>query len=364
MRQSHLLALTRSLCAAAVALACSACGSGGDEDRYSSLDPDTEAPLSDGSCQLPDGPRTFDELKGPPGKLTGNCVPSWTQEQLSSGFAAIRDKRLLTVPEQPELLRRLPWLAADNGCEERAEAAIYFLQQWGYPTPYFARVKAKPRKSLHLKTANEPSGHVTWSGHVAPVVRVGEQLMVMDPAINPERPLPVAEWLSQFSVADEIDVALCRDHALGGGCFDASPVDPPPPDTQVDQAMYTRLVTEWQVQELLGRDPYRSLGDCPPWVTCAEPEPTPDPDLPPTIRRFASDQFSSDVIFPLYVIGDNFVEGSTTVRITGNGIDELAPIDACNIRRILITSPYPPGVYQVTASTGELASQAVTLTIQ
>ncbi|XXT73658.1 protein-glutamine glutaminase family protein [Sorangium sp. So ce693] len=132
---------------------------------------------------------------------------------MSSGFAAIRDSRLLTVPEQAEFLRRIPWLAADNGCEERAEAAVYFFHQWDYPTPYFARVRAKPRKRLVFQTTNEPSGTVTWSHHVAPVVRVGGQLMILDVAIDPSRPLPIAEWLSRFSVADDIDVALCRDHA-------------------------------------------------------------------------------------------------------------------------------------------------------
>lgn len=389
MRQSY-FTLARVLCAAGAALAASACG--GQEGAYSNPAPDIErsdtgALLEDavdsppsgagspgdegspggsasGTCQLPDGPRSFDELKGPPGSLAADCVPTWTEEQLSSGFAAIRDSRLLTVPEQPEFLRRIPWLAADNGCEERAEAAVYFFHQWDYPTPYFARVKAKPRKRLVLQTANEPSGTVTWSGHVAPVVWVGGQLMILDAAIDPSRPLPIAEWLSRFSVADDIDVALCRDHALGEGCFDAVPVEPPPPDLNHGGSMYTRLLTEWRVQEILGRDPYRVLGDCPLWGTCAEPEPTPDPDLPPTIRRFASDQFDSPVWYPIYVIGDNFVEGWTTVRITGNGIDELAPIDACNIRRILINQEYPPGDYQVTVSNGELASQPMVLRIQ
>ncbi|MDC0677741.1 protein-glutamine glutaminase family protein [Sorangium atrum] len=88
------------------------------------------------------------------------------------------------MPEQAEFLRRIPWLAADNGCEERAEAAVYFFHQWDYPTPYFARVRAKPRKRLVFQTTNEPSRTVTWSHHVAPVVRVGGQLMILDVAID------------------------------------------------------------------------------------------------------------------------------------------------------------------------------------
>ncbi|WP_437275210.1 protein-glutamine glutaminase family protein [Sorangium sp. So ce375] len=61
---------------------------------------------------------------------------------------------------------------------------------------------------LVFQTTNEPSGTATWSHHVAPVVRVGGQLMILDVAIDPSRPLPIAEWPSRFSVADDIDVAI------------------------------------------------------------------------------------------------------------------------------------------------------------
>ncbi|XYH99436.1 protein-glutamine glutaminase family protein [Sorangium sp. So ce1128] len=363
MRRSY-LALTKMACAAAVALASAACGS--DEGRYA--DPDLDIDSSDvaasGSCQLPDGPRTVDQVKGPPENLSGDCVPSWTEEQLNAGFLAIRDRRGLTLPEQPGFDRRIPWLAADNGCEERAETALYFLKEWGYPTPYYARVLAKPRKALILNTINEPGGQVRWSHHVAPVVRVGGQLMILDPAVEPTRPLRIEEWIPRFSAAGEADAALCRDHAKESGCFDAAPVEPPPPDMEYDYGITMRMRAEWGVQELLGRDPYRVLGDCPPWVTTCAPEPTPDPSLPPTIRHFRSDRLDAPLSIPIYVIGDNFVEGVTTVRITGNGINELAPIDDITMRSILLGAAYDPGDYQVTVYNGALASQTVSITVQ
>ncbi|WP_437647497.1 protein-glutamine glutaminase family protein [Sorangium sp. So ce362] len=355
-------------CVAAMVMASSACG--GDEGRDSEpeldLDrSDVEAPLQgsagSGSCPLLDGPHAYNELKGALEDLPVDCVPSWTEAQLSDGFAAIRDTRVqaLALPEQPDFPRRIPWLDPENGCEERAPAATYLLHQWDYPTPWFARVTG----DLTLQTENEPDGEVSWSGHVAPVVRVGGQLMVLDPAIEPAGPLPIAAWLSRF-VAGEADMAVCRDHALGDGCFDAVPAVPSLPSVTPGQGMRVRLISEWRVQELLGRDPYRSLGDCPPWVTSCPPEPAPDPNLPPTIQRFASDRTDFPVWYPIYVIGDNFVEGLTTVRITGPEFDVLAPISKINKRRILIEESYPSGVYQVTVSNGAHASPPLSLTIE
>lgn len=47
-------------------------------------------------------------------------------------------------------------------------------------------------------------------GRLAPVVRVDGQLMILDPAVEPEGPLPIVEWLSRF-VASEVDMAVCHD---------------------------------------------------------------------------------------------------------------------------------------------------------
>jgi len=128
--------------------------------------------------------------------------------------------------------------------------------------------------------------------------------------------------------------------------------------------MYMRLIAEWRVQELLGRDPARVLGDCPPWLPCATPEPTPDPSRAPQIRRFASDEFTDEVFAPIYVIGDNFVPGLTTVHVTGNGVDEAAPIGAINRLRVVLSTAYPMGTYRVTAANGDKVSNEATLIVQ
>jgi len=108
-------------------------------------------------------------------------------------------------------------------------AAAFFLTRWGYTTPYFARVVPKPgAPHLGLATNNDPTGKVSWSGHVAPVVRVADQLLIMDPALDHDRPLSLSARMAWFSQASRVDLALCRDFQTGDGCFAAAPVGPQP----------------------------------------------------------------------------------------------------------------------------------------
>ena len=322
---------------------------------------------SHGACSLPDGARSFAEQATDPDHIDGACVPEYSSADLGEAFTTIRDRRPLEDIDQPDFPRRIPWLQVDNGCEERAPAAVFFLDQAGFTAPYYARVKSKKGQSLGLATDNDPAGKVQWSHHVAPVVRVGSELMVLDPAINAAAPLPIADWIRRFNRGQQVDVALCRDIEVGDGCFAAAPVAPhaPPIPAGRDDVMHMRLQVEWRVQEILGRDPTRVLGNCPPWLSCAVPEPVADPTQAPRIRRFASDQFVTEVFAPIiYIIGDNFVPDVTTVRIQGNGIDELAPIDQINRLRILMVQDYPSGSYRVTAANGIHVSDVATLKIE
>ena len=321
-------------------------------------------------CALPSGARSFDQQKTDPSLVDGSCVPEYTSADLEAAFLAIRDRRPLATGDQPGFARRIPWLFVQSGCEERAMAAAYFLTQWGYQTPYFARVVPKPRApQLGLATDNDPTGAVRWSSHVAPVVRIADQLMILDPALDHDRPLRLADWLARFSQPGQIAMALCRDAQKGDACFTAAPT---PPEAQPAIAMpyttlYDRLDVEWRLQKVLGRDPDRLLGDCPPWRACATPEPAADPDRAPHIRELLPDEFSS-VIYPetplLYISGDNFVPGVTSVHIVGPGGDELAPIADIKRLRILINEGHPAGTYQVTAANGAHVGNTATLVIQ
>jgi len=310
--------------------------------------PSEQTPVAQTACPLPAGELSFAQLKGPESQLPVACAPVWTRQQLASGFAAIRDARWLTWPEMPGFERRIPWLSVQTGCEERAPMALYYLAQQGFPTPYYVRA----RGDLGLRTDNDPAGKVSWSAHVAPVVRLDGQLLVLDPALDPRRPLPVSEWLDLFSKPTSRDVALCRDHASEQGCFDATPA----PLEEPGWPIHLRLGEEWRVQELLGRDPYRSLGECPPWTTCLTPEPTADASRAPVIKRFASDQNTDDVGYPLYIVGDNFSCDVISVKLTREGVHTYPRIGDCKLRRILLDGELEVGTYQVTVSNGRWES--------
>lgn len=308
-------------------------------------------------CVLHDGPRSFADSAGEELRDAA-CVPRWTAQQLRQGFAAIRDERWLFAEARPDFARRIPWLSALTGCEQRAVTANYQLTRAGLPTPWFMRAWAKRGKTFLVQTANEPDGDVNWSGHVAPVVRVDGELFVLDPALDPRAPLPVQAWLRLFSTVEIRDVALCRDHENGTECLDAAPA----PQRDPRQLIADVLDFEWNAQELLGHDPTRSLGACPPWTTCSTPEPAPDPKRPPVITRFATDQFTSDITGVLYIVGDNFIPGVTQVRIRADGVDSFPVIAQINARRIHIDQYFEAGTYEVTLSNGALTSESRSFT--
>jgi hypothetical protein len=158
-------------------------------------------------------------------------------------------------------------------------AANCFLHQWGYPGLPHTLLCPREGQASQVPLAQYRKRTV-WASHVVSargaVVRVGSSLLILDPAISPSAPLGIREWMMRFSTDDDIDVALSRDRSLGDGCFEGTPVEPPAPEKDAPSgSLYIRMVAEWNVQELLGRDPQLSLSKCPPWLPCAEPEPTP-----------------------------------------------------------------------------------------
>ena len=309
------------------------------------------------TCVLPNGRRTFDQSKSAEARAeVQGCVPDFTSAQLSTAFAAIRDSRSLTSAEQPGFLRRISWLLPDNGCEPRANQAAYWLEQAGYPRPYFARATG----NLGLDTPNDVSGKVRWPGHVAPLVRVDDQLIVLDPAVDPTGPLPLSEWLSRITLpGSSSEFALCQEYNLSADCFAATPapLTPLPLDNL--------LRAEWLSEKMLGRDPSQTLGECPPWAGCATTDPAADENLPPTLEQVARSVWDPELWagLPIYVVGNNFIPGVTTVHITGSGIDRFATLQGTLLRRTIIIDEYPAGAYEITAYKGERASLPLKISV-
>lgn len=195
----------------------------------------------------------------------GATLPAATQwaslAEMQKQFANVRDVRWLTTNDRPGFLRRSSWLYPDDGCFARAGLAIMNLHKWKQAMPSKVFVFG----DLEVRTKNSPSGSVSWWYHVAPLVEVAGQKYVLDPAIEPQKPLKLEEWLATMSNRpDDLQVAVCH-----SGTY--SPMDPCNHDSdglelsaQNDQISY--LLSEWSRLEDLNRDPVKELGEMPPWA--------------------------------------------------------------------------------------------------
>lgn len=171
-----------------------------------------------------------------------------SMEVLQKRFEAMRDAKFLVWRQRPEVLRRASWLYPDDGCFARAALANRNLFRWFHPVPN----KVFAFGNLRVKTSNSPRGAVGWWYHVAPIVEVKKVKYVLDPAIEPSRPLILKEWLSRMGVPEKIKVAIC-----GSGTY--SPGDNCEKETEglelrAERAQQYYLTKEWQRLVRLGRE--------------------------------------------------------------------------------------------------------------
>lgn len=205
---------------------------------------------------------TAQDLARPYNQIRLPNVTEWANEaELVQRFKDVRDRRWLTTDDHPGFLRRSSWLYPDDGCFARAGLMIFNLVRNQVTAPHKIFVFG----NLQVATANSLDGEVTWWYHVAPIVQVGVQKYVLDPAIEPRRPLAIDDWLSRMSqVPGELEVAICNSGAYG-------PMDPCSQHTDgveraahIDQPLYLRM--EWGRLNSLNRKPELELGDNPPWL--------------------------------------------------------------------------------------------------
>jgi hypothetical protein len=187
-------------------------------------------------------------------------VTEWySYKNVLENFRRLRDHRFLIWSRRPQSLRRSSWLYPDDGCYARAALAHYNIYQWDLAVPK----KVFAFGNLTVKTKNSPRGAVSWWYHVAPIVEVGSIKYVLDPAIEPGRPLKLAEWLGRMGVASRIKVAICNSGTYGPRSYCGRNTDGVEKTAFRHQQKYLGL--EWQRLRNLGRNPLQELGDDPPW---------------------------------------------------------------------------------------------------
>lgn len=194
-------------------------------------------------------------------QLDTNQIVKWpSKEYMQKSFEAVRDERYLYTNDLPEFARRISWLYPDDGCFARAAMAASKLIEWKIPPVNKIFIFG----NLRVQTENSPHGQVTWWYHVAPLVSVDGEAFVLDPAISPNEPLPLKSWVeTQTSDVMSVKLSVCKTDAYVPGDSCQSPSARDSQDAPGDQNEY--LGMEWSRTVDLERDPYKVLGDEPPW---------------------------------------------------------------------------------------------------
>jgi hypothetical protein len=181
-------------------------------------------------------------------------------KDLTTQFDFFRDDRYL-VSTEPNFLRRIAWMFPDDGCFLRAELARLLLAD----RKFTAAKKIFAFGKLEAETKNSPTGSVQWWYHVALTYRVGDNIFVLDPSLNPSKPMTLLEWDAAIGGAiTPVKYAVCS-----GGTFDpdddcVNPKGLDKEDVVSDEGEY--LTDEWARILELHRDPTRELGNFPPWL--------------------------------------------------------------------------------------------------
>lgn len=221
---------------------------------------------------LPGGPCVADNLKSYK-DLNFSGLPTFTDYDLWNQFLATRDLRYLidADPNHPTPTpRRISWMYPDNGCFARAEQVDVLIENAQKPRPY----KLFAMGDLRVFTDNHPSGRVEWGWHVVPVVKnTAGEVIVLDAALSPCRPLPWKEWLALM--VNNIDTGFTNPAGGEGVALGdswsyipwslASGEPSHSAESKADEEnRFMRLEYDRQKDDL-NRDPNVVLGASPPW---------------------------------------------------------------------------------------------------
>lgn len=195
---------------------------------------------------------------------------------IQSNFEKIRDIRYFNDQRVTGFMRRISWLFPDDGCYTRASAVIKDLfgpihnaaSQYQRPSKIFAF------GNLCVNTDNHPEGYVSWWYHTAPVVKDAATgvVYVLDPAVEPRKPLPVEQWMAAISANS--GACSMRKNSVSkfnicngyGATPDSKCMSNYSEEEYQDVAQLRFQRQERSRQEMLGRDVDKVLGDTPPWA--------------------------------------------------------------------------------------------------
>lgn len=193
-------------------------------------------------------------------ELNDLSLTEWASyEVMLERFEEIRDERFIN-PED-EFPRRISWMYPDDGCYVRAGMFIKRAREKGYEAPERVYVFG----DLLVETENTFLGTVTWWYHTAAVVKVEDQVYVLDPSVEPNYPLTIENWiLKQAESLSSVELSYCRADTYSPANSCTNPRPGASSTVDLDQDYF--LEREWYRQLTLKRDPLEVLGDKAPWL--------------------------------------------------------------------------------------------------
>jgi|GEM_PF-1291004 len=185
------------------------------------------------------------------------------QTQVEHAFTSARDSRFLILSfDGSQERRRISWMLPQDGCFVRAEVAKNRLQKFGYPDVK----KIFAFGDLSAATPHTESGSADWWFHVAVAVAVGDQIMVLDPAVEAARPISLDAWAKLISPEpDKVTFSLCDADTFGpfNRCDEPKIFS----SFLIDFLQGILLRLEQANMVVLGRDPVQELVEYPYWRT-------------------------------------------------------------------------------------------------
>lgn len=197
------------------------------------------------------------------GKMNLSVLPKWTAgaAKLEQAFKRARDTQSYT--DLSGRKRRATWLYPQDGCYGRAAHDSRVLEKMGYPRPGKMFIFGT-WATLRAKTPFAASGRVWWGYHTVAAYRLGDRAIIFDAAVDPSRLLPIEEWVGLLAPdPSKITIAVCDQNAYGPSdtCIGGTPVH----EASAISHLTGYFDDEWSNVLGLNLDPFRLLGDGPPW---------------------------------------------------------------------------------------------------
>ncbi len=189
-------------------------------------------------------------------------------ETVEALFEDVRDTRSIVDPAHADFIRRTTWLWPNDGCFVRSvHMTKTILEHDGWPVTQLFVFGGSMLAMPEWRDGYE--GGLPWNYHVAPVVRVGSTVYVIDPAMDLLQPLELSVWVSRF-VRNRASLtgAICSSYTFGPNAdCDASQFPSEGEGMTLEQWNTYFMPAEWNNIERRSLNPTDLLGSLPPWAS-------------------------------------------------------------------------------------------------